>query len=335
MTHVVVDRKDIEKFIAAMQKEGRVFGPVRDNRGVLLGRLSAGSALELAYDNFTLPLKRMFFPQCEVMWRWSGDDMVEEPGNDVTTVIFGARPCDTKSLTQLDKVFSDEKFIDPYFAKRRENSLVISLACSSPAASCFCTSTGGGPAGKRGADIIAFALDNALLFEPVSEKGTAFLKKHEAVFRKPTAPELQERNKLQDDAEKQMSTFHASGVPERLDKDLDPQFWDTVAQTCLSCGACAYLCPTCHCFDLHDEPMKEGGVRVRVHDTCMFESFVREASGYNPRSTTGLRMKQRVMHKFSYAPGNLGEIFCVGCGRCVDSCPSGIDIRETISKVTA
>ena len=81
--------------------------------------------------------------------------------------------------------------------------------------------------------------------------------------------------------------------------------------------------------------MKEGGVRVRVHDTCMFESFVREASGHNPRTKTGLRMKQRVMHKFSYTPENFNEIFCVGCGRCVNNCPSGIDIRETILKVTA
>jgi len=41
------------------------------------------------------------------------------------------------------------------------------------------------------------------------------------------------------------------------------------------------------------------------------------------------------MHKFSYAPENFNTVFCVGCGRCVTACPSNIDIRETLSKVTA
>jgi sulfhydrogenase subunit beta (sulfur reductase) len=66
----------------------------------------------------------------------------------------------------------------------------------------------------------------------------------------------------------------------------------------------------------------------------MFTAFTREASGHNPRSKPGERMRQRVMHKFSYAPENFNEIFCVGCGRCIVNCPSNIDIRETVSRIT-
>ena len=67
----------------------------------------------------------------------------------------------------------------------------------------------------------------------------------------------------------------------------------------------------------------------------MFPLFTLEASGHNPRSTQGARMRQRVMHKFAYTVHNVGETFCVGCGRCVSHCPVNIDIREIIEEVNA
>ena len=331
---VVLDKKMSEKFIEAMLGEGEVLGPVASERGIVLEKYTPGSTLELDYDNFKLPLKRVFFPQCEMLARWDTSGIKETVTDDVSYVIFGARPCDTKSLLQLDKVFTDDTFSDPYFERRRKNTLIISLACITPADTCFCSSTSGGPDGTDGTDILTYALEKVLLLTSVTEKGDAFLKKNNTLFKEPTAEEVEESEKQAASAEEKLSTFHAAGVPEKLSGGIDPQFWDTIAQTCLSCGACAFLCPTCHCFDLHDEKQKEDGARIRIHDTCMFDSFVKEASGHNPRSKNGQRMKQRIMHKFSYTPENFGEIFCVGCGRCVNNCPSGIDIRETISKVT-
>lgn len=331
---VVLDKKAGAEFVAAMLDEGEVLGPVADSRGIAVGPYTPETPLVFEYDNFRLPLKRQFFPQCEVLAKWDDAGMRETAGVDSTRVIFGVRPCDTRSLLQLDKVFTDGNMNDPYFERRRNNTMIISLACSAPSATCFCTSASGGPAGTDGTDIITFVLDAVLLFRPITEKGEAFLKKNSSLFREASDEELTACENQTNAAEEKLSFFHVSAVPDKLKDGLTPEFWDDIAQTCLSCGACAFLCPTCHCFDLHDETRKEGGERIRIHDTCMFESFVKEASGHNPRSRNGLRMKQRIMHKFSYLPENTGEIFCVGCGRCVSSCPSGIDIRETISKVT-
>ncbi|MBN1759082.1 MAG: 4Fe-4S dicluster domain-containing protein, partial [Chitinispirillaceae bacterium] len=321
-------------FVAAMLGEGEVLGPIADSRGVVLGNYTVDTTLLFEYDNYRLPLKRQFFPQCEVLATWDDAGMRETADGIAPRVVFGARPCDTRSLLQLDKVFTDENSVDPYFERRRKNTLIISLACSNPAATCFCTSTSGGPAGTDGSDIIAFTLEKVLLFKAITDKGTAFLKKNSTLFREASAEEIGACEQQANAAEEKLALFHVSAMPDKLHDGPSPEFWDDIARTCLSCGACAFLCPTCHCFDLHDEQRREGGERIRVHDTCMFESFVKEASGHNPRSKTGLRMKQRILHKFSYLPENAGEIFCVGCGRCVSSCPSGIDIRETISKVT-
>jgi sulfhydrogenase subunit beta (sulfur reductase) len=132
-----------------------------------------------------------------------------------------------------------------------------------------------------------------------------------------------------------MAEIPASAVPAAIKAKDMPAFWNGIAETCLGCGACTYLCPTCHCFDFYEEATSSGHGKKRVHDACMFASFSREASGHNPRPKPADRMRQRVMHKFSYTHENFGRIFCVGCGRCVRFCPSNIDIRETVGKAVA
>jgi ferredoxin len=332
---VALDKKNLSMLVAVMRKQGTVIGPVASGDEVVLAEIMGKSVPELEFANFKLPLKREFFPQCEVISRYKKNGPVEEPVNNGPVVLFGVRPCDTQSLSFLDKVFFDEKYKDPYYAKRRDNALVISLACTDPAATCFCMSTGGGPVSRLGTDILSVNLAKSLLFEPVSKKGEAFVKINKSLFRKPTAAELKEREKQESNSRKNMAAVEVSRSPESLAKKNDPAFWEGLAETCLSCGVCTYLCPTCHCFDLYEEKQEAGSARLRVHDACMFASFVREASGHNPRARKGERMRQRVMHKFSYAPENFQAAFCVGCGRCVANCPSNIDIRETIAMVNA
>jgi sulfhydrogenase subunit beta (sulfur reductase) len=333
---VALDTKNLKTLVAAMLKQDyRVRGPVKDKTGTVLADLSATSELAFDFANFKLPLKREFFPQCEVVSRSDGAGVHAETLPDESVALFGVRPCDTLSLLYLDKVFVDEQFADPYYRKRRDNALVVSLACNSPAESCFCTSIGGSPNSAKGSDILMINLGNSFLFESASAKGETFLKKNRKLFRDPTSKELQKRKQQQETAEKQVEKVNASATPAALQKKNDPALWDGIAETCLSCGACTFLCPTCHCFDFYDEKPGEAGIRIRVHDACMFASFTREASGHNPRALKRDRMRQRIMHKFSYAPENFGDMFCVGCGRCIVNCPSAIDIRETITKVNS
>jgi sulfhydrogenase subunit beta (sulfur reductase) len=332
---VALDKKNLNKLIAALRKQGTIMGPVVSGNEAVLAEIPGKSVPKLAFSNFKLPLKRGFFPQCEVVSRYSKNGPIEEAVTSGPVVLFGVRPCDTQSLSFLDKVFVDEKYKDPYYAKRRDNALVISLACIAPAATCFCMSTGGGPASRLGTDILAVNLAKSILFEPVSKKGEAFVGKNKSLFRKPTVAELKAQEKQESDSKKKMTAVEVSRSSGSLAKKNDPAFWEGLAGTCLSCGACTFLCPTCHCFDLFEEKQETGSTRLRVHDACMFPSFVREASGHNPRARKGERMRQRIMHKFSYAPENFKAAFCVGCGRCVANCPSNIDIRETLAMVNA
>ena len=103
-------------------------------------------------------------------------------------------------------------------------------------------------------------------------------------------------------------------------------------ERCLACGACSFLCPTCHCFDIQDEVTAEGGVRFRCWDTCQFGEFTRMGAGHNPRPTQKERVRQRVSHKFKYLVEEFGRLGCTGCGRCVEACPVNIDIRSVLAR---
>ena len=122
--------------------------------------------------------------------------------------------------------------------------------------------------------------------------------------------------------------FETIGLKKHLDQIFDTKVWDQFAASCLGCGICTFLCPTCFCFDIVDEVQR--GSRVRNWDTCMFRVYSQEASGHNPRPSRRERTRQRLMHKYSYWLDQIDEIGCTGCGRCVRYCPVGLDIRAML-----
>jgi ferredoxin len=203
---------------------------------------------------------------------------------------------------------------------------------------------GGSPYGSEGADVLASPAGGAaaaacgagpaasdLLLEPVTEKGTAFLVQHASFLRPATTAEAEAREERARAAEARMKTLDFTGVKEKMEAGFDSPAWEAITRSCLGCGACTYVCPTCHCFDITDESRGERGVRIRTWDACQYAQFTLHASGHNPRADRRARMRQRLMHKYSYAPETAGAVFCSGCGRCVRACPVNLDIREMLS----
>jgi len=127
----------------------------------------------------------------------------------------------------------------------------------------------------------------------------------------------------------QRSIASMEKVADGLKRNFDSAEWDTLARACIGCGACTYLCPSCHCFDINDEITSQSplaGERVRTWDNCQFPDFTMHSSGHNPRNDTAARLRQRVCHKLLYFVENHNIQQCTGCGRCISHCPVGIDI---------
>lgn len=332
MTAKIVDKKEFADFAKTIVARGyRLYGPVRGDGEVTLTEVTEEPVFDFEYRNFKMSPKDFFLPQSEVICRFCRGELVEDaaPAPE-KRVLLGLRPCDARALWLIDKVFLEEEPEDFYYKQKRENTVIISAACTSPESTCFCTSVGGGPAAAEGSDILLFDLGENFLVEPVSERGEEFLNQFSKMTKNATKKQIAEKEKMAEEAASRMKKFPLDDVAERLAEAFDSDLWEAPSQKCLGCGICTYFCPTCHCFDVTDETLRENGRRVRTWDSCMYSLFTLHASGHNPRPTQKERVRQRFMHKFSYAVENNGEMFCVGCGRCIKHCPVNLDLREVI-----
>jgi ferredoxin len=324
---------DLEQLIAGIGESFTVYTPAAGESGVVLAELKKGRTPVLDYSTLKMPIKELFFPQSETILKGEGDAFKGVPVPEQKRILFGVRPCDARALEHLDSVFIEGEYRDPYYSARRQDTLILSLACGKPQDTCFCTSFGGGPFDEHGSDVTIFQDGDTLLFRACSSAGMSFMDEHNGYFKRPRAGIAEARKKAKAKAGKKSLHLAADRVFEKLDGSQESDFWDTVSRRCLGCGICTYLCPTCHCFAFSDQRSTAGTERTRTWDACSLELFTREASGHNPRSAKGARMKQRIMHKFRYTVEMFGDAFCVGCGRCVGNCPVNVDVRELIGEL--
>ena len=333
-----IAKPDLDQLVSALTSRYRLFGPVDVDGATVLREVKSADELALgaALDG---PVKAAFFPQTETLLTYDGTASEAPPGRDKPTAVIGARPCDARSLLLLDKVFGTGKYRDPLWQRRHDDSLVIGLGCGAPLDTCFCNSVGSGPFNAEGSDVMLTDIGDAFVAESCTDKGDRFLKAaYKSQVQRPSQADLDKAGQARSKALAALPpAADYSGVKTALAKLWESALWDEIALGCLSCGACAYLCPTCHCFDVQDEtvPGTQQGRRVRIWDTCQASLFTKEASGHNPRPGAKERMRQRVMHKFSYFADNFGETACVGCGRCIRLCPADFDVRLVLERVKA
>ena len=323
----VIIREELDKWLNGLIQSGGLIAPVREDEDLVLFE-PVRDLDEIVWDylNTTRALKDFFFLQNEELFRFEGGPqdvrLEERPLSEEKMVIFGVRPCDARGLFVLDKLFSQDSGDELYLA-RRESSVVVGVACDNPDWACFCTSMGGSPYSMEGLDILLVDLGNGRFrARIITDKGGELFA---SVSAQPYEEYPQRRERQQEEAEGKIVKKVA---PDRdLEAVFDDPYWERISRTCLSCGVCTFLCPTCHCFDLADE----GDRRFRLWDACAFPNFTIQASGENPRLTKAERYRQRVLHKFHYFKKNFGVNLCVGCGRCIRFCPVRIDIADVVN----
>jgi len=319
----ILKKERLSGFLERLVRDRQVFAPVKKGEVILIREIDSPSQVILEYRNAKESPKSVFFPQRETLFRYRA-----EKGR----VLFGIRTCDARGLLLLDKVFGGG-CSDPYYTDKRRDTVVVSLGCVEPNTACFCLSMGGGPCSAEGSDVLLLDLGDRYIAEAVSEKGAALLEDQAFEEGDEKSLSLAEKNRKKAEASMQ-PVAKKENLGEELERLFSEPVWKDLAESCLSCGICTYLCPTCHCFDLCDEAAGQAGERIRVWDSCQFPLFTQQASGFNPRPTVKERFRQRIMHKFSYLPETQAMLGCVGCGRCVTECPVNLDIREVVTSLS-
>ena len=289
----------------------------------------------------TRSAKDFFFPKTEhlVSYEMSGKEVkVVDPRKDVEDfVIFGVRACDARGFTAIDNVYLNMNPVDSYYKNRREHGTVIVLACNEPAKTCFCSTFGiDASLAKPAGDVSCWLADGKYYFEANTDKGKAFVENAKSALEDADTSAVEACRK--DIAEKvEKLPFAHLDLSKFQGKDMlkifNSKIWDKVSEPCVGCGTCTYVCPTCMCFDVRDFATSNGVRQIRCWDSCMYNDFTQMAAE-NPRHTQKERSRQRFMHKLMYYPmAHDGMFSCVGCGRCVESCPVNMNIVKVIKAV--
>ncbi len=337
-----VIKKDNVPALLDSLSDFEVYGLSKEDNALSYGKVD-GNNLLLEFRNSKKPPKNVLFPQTEKMFDFKREGkqytgITEPEKSEKPILLFGVRPCDARSITILDKLFSWD-YIDPYYVDRRDRSTIISFSCTDqnmPQKNCFCTSVDGSPGSKEGADMLWTDIGDSYFVESLNEKGMKIMEIGIDLFS--DAPEESDQKALEaiktaeDSVVRKMDK---DGINTALEAMFDSAYWDQFSRRCLGCGVCTLLCPTCHCFDINDITSRGKGWRERTWDSCQNCYYTIHASGHNPRPVRKHRQRNRIYHKFQYMEKNLEVVGCVGCGRCISGCPVNIDIIEVVEGVKA
>jgi len=360
----VIDRDGVDSLITSLRTEGyRVIGPVVRNGAIVHREIHSVEELPIGWHDEQRPgsyrlvqgddgalfgwavgpesFKQSVFPSQSIVWRGRRDGkdvVVEEPADDAPPeAFFGARPCEVAALDVLGGVLAGSASPDPVFGRRRGAALVVAVECGAPAATCFCTSMGSGPAAGANYDLALTELagpDRRFLVAVGSERGAALLA---AVPSRPANPDdLRDRDEVIGTATAAIGrTLDAAAVPQLLARNLEHPRWDDVASRCLACGNCTLVCPTCFCAAVEQTTDLTGGItETRRWDSC-FDLAHSYLHGGSVRVSTRSRYRQWMTHKLSTWVDQFGNSGCIGCGRCITWCPVGIDITEEVAAIAA
>lgn len=244
------------------------------------------------------------------------------------------KACDLASLPILDFVFINGNFQDPIYLQNRENTVIISSDCTDCLDTCFCTLVGNNPYPEKGFDINISPIMDGYILTIATERGEEIIDKK--LLKDPTENQLRMVENNRESIKNKVRTQVANqgynmltSLQEAVMNNFDSPVWEESAKTCVECGGCNFVCPTCHCFILSEHNEE----RYRQWDACQYKGFALVAGGANPRKRLYQRLRNRYVKKFDFFQKNIGLYACTGCGRCIRACIGKIDMRQVLKRL--
>jgi len=320
----VITKESLKSMVESLSKVMEVVGVKPRHGKYVYDIIGSFEELCLDYDVTNIPPTKYLLPARETLLKFRiGDESKLEPVVEaVPRAIIGVHPYDIKAIELLDEVYMTTN-PDPNYIARRQNTIIIGVDCLNPSPKSFAPSMGTRLT-ETGFDLLLTDIGADYVVTVGSEKGADLLAKY-AQVREPTGDEIAKQKAVRDEA---LTKYQLSldvpreRLPKLLEDSYDDPYWESRSATCLSCGSCVMVCPTCFCFDVHDEValnLREGE-RFRQWDGCMLVDFAKVATGENFRHDKAGRFRHRMYRKGKYVLERYGKAGCVGCGRCATAC---------------
>ena len=298
----------------------------------------SGPAEELLdYDGNSIVSPRSFLlPQTEALFKIiSAKGSKFKAIEDKTRrVFYGVRPCDIKAITLMNDFFAD-KFVDAFYRQKIERSTFIAIACARRCSKkSFCYEMDAGPIANNGFDLQLTPVSRGYLADIGSKKGRQIVKKNNKLFNRSSSLDEKEAEDILKGFRKAAKRIHYKKLAKIMARNkVKGSMWDDIGLRCVVCSGCITLCPTCSCFSIIDRLNGDIGVRLRYCDGCPYAGFTRMAGDNTPVPLHKDNIRRFFEHKLNIDVKRYGTPSCVGCARCIETCPGNIDIRKFIKAV--
>ncbi len=318
------------KALQKLSESYRVYAPVNNSASIDYEIIGDKNINDIIYNTPkpVTPLKTFFLPVKE--------NVVINKKIHKKNIIMGIPSCDLAGVGLLDEIYLDKDFIDPFYKDIRENTILIGTDCFGKQEHCHCTAYGINPYPEKNSDLSLISLNGAILIFVNTNKGAEIAAKIkekgsvQEINSENTKAVQSKREAVKKELKKKFNKLPAYEETGRLIVKSKDAIWEKYAKTCVSCGACATICPTCTCFLLIDRPDFE---KVRQLDACQYPGFERIAAGEDPLKRKFVRFRNRYLCKYVWKPEKFESMACTGCGRCIESCIGSINKNELFTEL--
>jgi formate hydrogenlyase subunit 6/NADH:ubiquinone oxidoreductase subunit I len=358
MGNALIDANGLDRLISVLIDRGyRVVGPTLSDNAIVLGELTSGEDLPRGWGVDVGPgryrlrrrdddarfghsagpqsWKQFLHPPRQLLWS-SDETPPEEPP---PYAFIGVRACDLSAIAILNGVLGVGSHPDQDFVSRRRRVFVVAVNCTEPGGLCFCASMGTGPQAGPGYDLALTERTDADGCHYVVDVGTdAGADVLAGVpHRDAGQPEIDSARADVSQAANRMGRQMPEGdLRALLVASRESPRWADVAGRCLTCGNCTMVCPTCFCTSTEDVTDLTGQHAQRwMQWASCFEFDFTYIYPEAVRKSGESRYRHWITHKLGTWHDQFGSTGCVGCGRCIAWCPTGIDITEEMNALAA
>lgn len=339
----IIKKSDLKHWLNDLTQDYPLIAPIKKGDTYDFQVIDDVEKIAFECDRTRMSAKNLFFIPEERLWiaSMSNGSPVYIEAEKEKKILFGVRPCDISALNLFDEVFTKDYF-DPYYSNQRESIITIGIRCREKCEHGFCdTMKSYNP--LNGYDILLTDLDQE---KYLVEIGT--LKGNDIIdfdyFQDVTEADISLSKKVFIEIEETFDNDDTIiGLRANMDFKVPQELLDEYGDICLSCGQCSFVCPTCWCFNVKDEVGADDGdfgnldkvARTRNWTSCLYKEY-HSISGQPPhvfKKTTSSRLEAYYNHKLRGVLEKFGKFGCVGCGRCFQSCPVGINPKVTVNSI--